>query len=192
MKTPTWAIIVGICLMLFGGCSVTKSIQSINMPDMLDMQKNMMKKMTGSTKPGSLDSLLSTSESDTTNFRNAEVFKNMTEGMQEIFTMSDFTRTWTVRFGYIGLLVSIIYILSGVFLLIKKEFSIRLVYIALIMSIVFSAVQSLVLASDSTGGFIAKYAGFGNTFGIIIDIILIIVVLSMDKSAYGEDTKETA
>ncbi|MFT7037152.1 MAG: hypothetical protein ACJA2S_005695, partial [Cyclobacteriaceae bacterium] len=39
MKTPTWAIVVGIFLMLFGGCSVTKSIQAINMPDMLEMQK---------------------------------------------------------------------------------------------------------------------------------------------------------
>src|SRR6056297_3055003 len=155
MKTPTWAIVIGICLMLFGGCSVTKNIQSIIMPDMLEMQKNMMKKMAGSSTTNSSDSLSASTRVDTADIKGAEMFKNMAEGMQEMFGMSDFTKTWTVRFGYIGLLVSIIYILSGVFLLIKKKFSIKLVYTALILSIVFSGIQSLVLASDSTGGFIA-------------------------------------
>lgn len=192
MKTPTWAIVIGIYLMLFGGCSVTKNIQSINMPEILEMQKGMMENMAGSSTANSSDSLSTLSNADSTNAQNTEVFKNMAEGMQEMFAMSEFTKTWTVRFGYIGLFVSIIYILSGVFLLIKKNFSIKLVYTALITSIVFSGIQSLVLASDSTGGFIAKSAGFGNMFGIIIDIILIVVIISMDKSAYDEDKKEIA
>lgn len=187
MRTPTWAIVIGICLMLFGGCSVTKNIQSINMPDILEMQQEMMKKMAGSTKSNVADSLSVTSNTDSTNVSNTAMFNNMAEGMKEMFAMSDFTKTWTVRFGYIGLFVSILYILSGVFLLIRRKFSINLVYIALIVSIVFSGIQSIVLASDSTGGFIAQSVGFGNMFGIIIDIILIVVVVSMDKSVYNEN-----
>ncbi len=190
MKTPTWAIVIGICLMLFGGCSLTKNIQSINMPDMIEMQQNMMEKMAGSTTSINSDSLFEASNRDTTNVQNIDMFKNIAERMQDMFAMSEFTKTWTVRFGYIGLFVSIIYILSGIFLLIKKGFSIKLVYIALITSIVFSGVQSLVLASDTSGGFIAKSASFGNMFGIIIDIILIVVLVSMDKSDYKWNTKE--
>jgi len=197
MKTPTWAIVIGICLILFGGCSVTKNIQSINMPEMLEMQQNMMENMTSPTTTNSStttssDSLLTESNVDTTYIQSDEMFKIINEGMHGMFAISDFTKTWTVRFGYIGLLVSIIYILSGVFLLIKKKFSINLVYAALIISIVFSGIESLVLASDSTAGLLTKFAGFGNIFGIIIDIILIVVVVAMDKSAYNDNTKEIA
>ena len=172
--------------MLFGGSSVLMSLKSIKMPGILEMQQDMMEKMTGSSSTTSSDSLSNESSIDSTSVQNTEMFKNMAKGMQEMFIMSDFTKTWTVRFGYIGLIVSIIYILSGVFLLIKKKFSIKLAYTALIISIAFSGIKSLVLASDSTGGLLAMSEEFGNVFGIIIDLILIVVLVSMDKSAYNE------
>src|SRR6188508_2787615 len=169
MKTPTWAIVVGICLMLFGGCSVTKSIQKINSPDILAMQQKMMEKMSKERTETSSDSLSNSSDSLFNSARksdpNAEAFKNITEGMQDMFAMSEFTKTWTVRFGYIGIFVALIYILSGVFLLIRTAFSIKLVYIALITSIVFSIVESVVITSDPSSGFISKTMGFGNLFG---------------------------
>jgi hypothetical protein len=188
MKTPTWAIVIGVCLMLFGGCGVTKDIQSINMPAILEMQQEMMSKMVGEQIINTKDSLSKVTRSDTVS---VEVFKDMAQGMQEMFAMSNYTKTWTVRLGYVGLLFSIIYILSGVFLLVKRSFSIKLVYAALILSIVFSTIESVVLASDSSGGFLAKLTGFGNTFGIVLDIILLVVVISMDKSAYKYPYKPT-
>jgi len=191
MKTPTWVIVIGICLILFGGCSVTKNIQSINMPEILEMQQKIMKNMAGGKNDNSSDSLSIVSGTYKNEIPNADLFKNMSQGMQEMFSISEFSKIWTVRFGYIGLFVAIIYILSGVFLLIKRKFSIKLVYFALILSIVFSWIQSLVLASDSSGGILAKTASFGNIFGIIIDIILIVIVVSMDKSTYSWNTKET-
>ncbi|MEP4533999.1 MAG: hypothetical protein ABJ004_13000 [Cyclobacteriaceae bacterium] len=181
MKTPTWAIVVGIFLMLFGGCSVSKSIQAINMPDMIEMQTKMMEKMTQSS-----DSLSNNSINEQT-----EVFQGMAEGMQEMFAMSEFTKTWTVRFGYLGIVVAIIYVFSGIFLMVRRDFSIKLAYGALILSMVFSAIQSLVLASDSSGGYISKAAGFGNSFGIILDLILLVVIVAMDKSAFQFNSEKS-
>lgn len=192
MKTPTWAIVIGICIILFGGCSVTKNIQSINLPDMLEMQKKIMDKMAESSKTNSTDSLSTISNVDSTTAQNIKLMKNMAEGMQEMLSISEFTITWTVRFGYMGLFVSFMYILSGVFLLVKRNFSIKLAYTALVTSILFSGIKTLVLASDSSGGILAKTAGIGNLFGIIIDIILIIVIVSMDKTAFEENKKEIA
>lgn len=77
-----------------------------------------------------------------------------------------------------------LYILSGVFLLLKGSFSIQLVYVALATSIVFSGIQTLVLASDPPGGLISKSAGFSNIFGIIVDIILVVVIIAIDKTTY--------
>lgn len=179
MKIPTWAIVIGICLMLFGGCSVSKNIQAINMPSLLEMQQNMITKMHGMDTVTSQDTLATAP-----GVGDAEAFKNIAEGMTEIFKVSEFAKTWTVRFGYIGLFVATLYILSGVFLLLKRSFSIQLVYIALVTSIVFSGIQSLVLASDPSGGLISKTAGFGNIFGIIVDIVLVVVIVAIDKTTY--------
>jgi len=179
MKTPTWAIVVGIFLMLFGGCSVTKSIQSINMPNILEMQKQMMEKMSMPSPTASTDSLTNNSTNE-----HLKAFQGMAEGMQNMFTVSEFTKTWTVRFGYMGIIVAIAYIFSGIFLMVRRPFSIKLAYGALALSMIFSLIQSMVLASDSSGGFISKTAGFGNTFGIILDLILLVVIIAMDKSAF--------
>lgn len=192
MKTPTWAIVISICLMLFGSCSVTKNIQAINMPQILEMQQKMMETMSDEKSKTSTDSLLAASGFNNKNVPNVGKFKNMNKEIQEMLVVSEFTKTWTVRFGYIGILVATLYILSGVFLIVKQPFSIKLVYIALVTSIVFSASRSLVLISDSSSGLMAKTAGFTNIFGTIIDIILIIVVLAMDKSTYINGSEKIA
>jgi len=181
MRTPIWAIVVGICMILFGGCSITKSFQSVNMPNMLEMQEEMMGNL---AQPISIDSLnLPDSVKAAYNSEQvAKTYKNMANGMQKMFAMSEFAQTWSVRFGYIGFVVAIIYIFSGIFLLIRKPFSIKLVYGALVLSIVFSIIQSFVLASDPAVGMMAMSAGFGNVFGIIIDVILIVVVIMMNRS----------
>ncbi|MGL1885891.1 MAG: hypothetical protein OCD76_05195 [Reichenbachiella sp.] len=178
MKTPTWAIVVGIFLMLFGGCSITKNIQAINLPNIIAMQNEMMEIMTDPSTNATIDSLSNSNE-------DLETFQGIAEGMQQMFTMSEFTKTWTVRFGYLGLIITTIYIFSGVFLMVKKPFSIKLAYVALVLNIVFSGVQSVVLATDSSGGLMAMAAGFGNVFGIILDLILLVVIISMDKTAYN-------
>lgn len=149
------------------------------MPNMLAMQTEMFEKMSETSTSFPADSLSMDQSGE-----QVVAFQEMAEGMTEMFSMSDFTKTWTVRLGYMGLIVSILYILSGVFLLVKKPFSINLVYGALALSIVFSITESIVLTSDSAGGLMAMAAGFGNFFGIIIDIILLVVVVAMDKTAY--------
>ncbi len=188
MKTPTWAIVVGICLMLFGGCSVTKNIQAISMPQMLETQKDLMETMSSLGH----ESLSDTTITDSGNIPNMDVLSNVADGMQKMFAVSDFTLKWTVIFGYVGLFVSVVYILSGVFLIIRKKYSINLVYLALTVNIVLGVIQSIVLASDSSGGIIAMSAGFSNIFGIIVDLILIVIVLTMDKSTYFKTSGEIA
>lgn len=77
-------------------------------------------------------------------------------------------------------------IVIGVFLLLKKPFSIPLVYIALTASMVVTLAQYMVLSSDSSGGILAAVTGTGQLFGIIIDLVLLIVVITVDKSAYNQ------
>lgn len=218
MKTPTWAVVVGIILMLFGGCGLMKHSQAIVMPEMLDMQQKMMEntvkviEKSEETYPDweeedELDSIYEENEtSNQSGFENEEdsldlynevlsfektqkekrleAAKDLTKNMKEIFSISSFNRKWTVRFGYVGLIVCAIYLLAGAVLVNQKIFAIKFVFFALGLSLLFSIVQMMVLAGDTGNGFIGKIGAYGNIFGITIDVILIIVFSVIDKSDY--------
>lgn len=39
MKAPTWGTVIGVMMIIFGGCSLRNDLQSINLPDELEKQK---------------------------------------------------------------------------------------------------------------------------------------------------------
>ena len=197
MKTPNWALAVGILMMLFGGCSVHGDIQSINGPKLMELQESIMEGMTETVKKADKAETEIETETDSTENNHAEdsvvsfsnsnnevLYDEITQNMKKMFHVSEFTKVWMVRFGYMGLFVSFIYILGGLFLLIKKSFSLKLAYIALGLSILFSIIKVVVLSADSTGLFFAMATGFSQIFGVIIDIVLLIVIAVSDKQAY--------
>ena len=189
MKTPTWAIVIGICMILFGGCSVTKHVQSINLPNIMSMQQEFVDQISSdSIFSSATDSLLTASEESDAS---REKVKQMSQQMKKMFSVSEFTMLWTVRFGYIGLFVALVYIFSGIFLMIRKEFSIKLVYGALGLSILFSIIQSYVLTTNASDGLLSAALGYRNIFGIIIDIVLLVIVMVMDKSDYNPQHETT-
>ena len=143
MKIPTWGYIIGIFMLLIGGCSGTSSIQAIYTPTILDMQKKMMQGFTEGSKSVKTDSLSNQNQQNTKsskelNSDQKKLIKNMSETMEQMFYMSDYAKKWSVIFGYTGVLISFIYMLAGVFLMIRKPFSINLVYIALGLFILFN------------------------------------------------------
>lgn len=183
METPVWAYVIGIMMILFGGCSITGDLQSINYPNILDRQQEILEGFSAKNETPQIDSL----ESDINKIAGLgeqQILNNMAKSMKEMFSVSEFTKKWMVRFGYIGLIFSILYVFAGIFLLIKKNFSINLAYSALALSIILSIVKSIVLSSDSSGGSILMISGFSQIFEIIIDIILLTVIVASDKTAY--------
>ena len=207
MQTPPWAIVTGICLMLFGGCSLTKSVQKITMTTLLESQEELFgnfENISISVDNSTLDSLATISISsdststtdnttDSTSSEPIQEFKinidsnlvsDFTVNMNQALFGSEYTKKWILRFGYIGIFVALIYFLGGLFLLIKRSFSIKLAYLALILSIVFSLTQRIVFLFDDSGGLVSELFGVGFIFSLLIDIVLLIVLSSGDKSAY--------
>lgn len=187
MKTPTWAYIVGILMMLLGGCSTIKNCQLILTPVLLENQKAMMKGLVpmvsvrvDTTTQTLGDSSITVIEKTRSPLGNKEMIQNM----EKMFYMSDFQKTWIVRLGYIGFIPSLIYIVGGLFLLIKRRFSIKLACSALILSALFSVIRTVVLLKEASIGFIAMSSSFGMIFGVIMDVILLIIILASDRSYY--------
>lgn len=188
MKVPSWATAIGILMMLAGGCSVNSSLQSINSPKMLDMQKKMFDDFSKGLDAYQQDSIKNISEdsaaSEQVKTPDQLIFENLGKNMIPLFEVSDFTKLWMVRFGYIGIFVWLLYILGGLFLLIIKPFSLKLTYTALGLGIIFNIIKYLVLTTDPSSGFLSMAAGMSQIFGIIVHIIFLIVIVSSDKTAY--------
>lgn len=173
--------------MLLGGCSTIKNCQLILTPVLLENQKAMMKGLVpmvsvrvDTTTQTLGDSSITVIEKTRSPLGNKEMIQNM----EKMFYMSDFQKTWIVRLGYIGFIPSLIYIVGGLFLLIKRRFSIKLACSALILSALFSVIRTVVLLKDASIGFIAMSSSFGMIFGVIMDVILLIIILASDRSYY--------
>lgn len=162
-------------------------------PTILEFQKNVFEGVAEGFERANVDSILQKSTDSTALRTNkgyplqlnpTKIFKGASNAVNKILYMSDFTKTWMIRFGYLGLIMGLLYIIGGVFLLILKPFSVNLAYGVLILSIIFSVIQALTLSGDASRGIVALTAGFSHAFGIIIDIVLIVVILASDKTAY--------
>jgi hypothetical protein len=109
--------------------------------------------------------------------------KYVLRNIGDVFNMSEHTKKWMIRFGYIGIVVALIYAAGGLFLLIMKPFSINLAYIALGVSIIYALARAITLATDA-GDLITLSSYVESGISIVIDIILILVIFSSDKYEY--------
>ena len=92
---------------------------------------------------------------------------------------------WVLMFPYVTIFANIIYIMAGIFFLLKKIFSLKIMYIALTLSILCRIIPMLVISSFQ----------FSNNslifilIGPFIDISLLIVVFRLSKYYYKPDNE---
>ena len=179
-------------MIVFGGCSIVNDIKSIALPGMLEKQKIIIKEKMdeakGHAKQDSIDRATAATDSLATDDDDTEEvekeFEKKAKDVEEAMKLPEFSKVWIVRFGWIGLVSGVLYAIGGIFLLVKRPFSIKLAYGVLIFSLVTSATQTAVLTSAASSGLIALTTGLSQLIGILIDIILIAVIFSSDKEAY--------
>lgn len=211
-QTPTWAIIVGILMMLIGGCGIKNDIQSINIRDIIAMKdkvldnivsesKDSLSKDTGELKQNIQNPDLPADTLISENSVSADVDsvdsdvpqdsltdKNSGKMFGDIFNVPEKTIIWTIRLGYVGLVFSFLYIIGGLFLFIRKTFSLKLAYVALGANMVFNIFKWIVM-SGQDAGLLKMASSVGSAFSLFTCIILLIIIISSDK-AYFLDQAE--
>ena len=193
-KTPQWAYVVGILMMLFGGCDGMESISQANTRESYQTQKELLD---GLGQPDSdlsklMESFLPDSvKADSAATKGLQQFGEMAKSMGAMVEMSEYSITWNVRFGYIGIFMALIYFIGGMFLLVKRPFSIRLVLGVLVANILFLMVQTIVLSLDDASGSMIQHANSASWIGVVIDLILIVFVATADHSAYRPESEFT-
>ncbi len=96
--------------------------------------------------------------------------------------------------GYVGVLVHLLYLMAGVFFLIKKTFSLNMMYIALIISILFLIIPLIIINKSDSSGYLFDYRlSLSNLISPALNMALLIGVKVISKNYYNkpEELKES-
>lgn len=188
MVRPKWALTVGILMMLFGGCGVANDIKQIALPEVMEFQNDLVAEL--ATKDGD--------EVDAANFEflekisgleeDEESGKNLTvvDHIKHVSNIPEREMDKLVLHGYVGIVISILYVLAGILLILKRKHILKLVFCILFASIVFAIFQIIEFRSFNISGLLKVGLDFNIYFGMLQDIILVIVLLIVDKTYYRE------
>jgi Na+-translocating ferredoxin:NAD+ oxidoreductase RnfD subunit len=190
VEVPVWGYVIGIIMIFFGGCSTLNNKDSIYTPEVIEKTETEIDSFYMA-----LDSLernsIYISDKDTLRTEELDGFKTiMKDTVSGMVSFSDHYKRWVVIFGYIGIILSLLYIVGGIFLMVIRKFSIMIAYSALIAYITFGIVQMVVLSLGSNGGLVGISIIFDNLFGVFLDVGILIAVIACDKTVYRSVMKE--
>jgi hypothetical protein len=95
--------------------------------------------------------------------------------------------TLVLKLPYIAIFANIIYLIAGIFFLIKKPFSLIIIYTALTLSILCRIVPMLIISQYSSGSFSDYEINVFILIGPLIDVSLLIGVYRLSKYYYNPD-----
>ncbi|MBT8231981.1 MAG: hypothetical protein HKO66_07740 [Saprospiraceae bacterium] len=202
MSKPTWIIVFAIFMILFGGCGATGDLADMNIDKIVAIQEQGMEEMTkdhnskikidvnGDTTvinemdsiPDNLKFLLGDSLArDSSN--NVDIVQTIMDSAK----LSEYRIYWTKKLAPYSFIISILFILAGIFMFFQHRFVVPAVITVLSLSIAFGLFSFILFNADKDSGALVNTAGkFEYILSIFIDMVMLIVFMVLDKSYYTE------
>lgn len=182
MKKPTWVTVVGVLGIIFSCLGILGAGQEMLMPKMFKMQQEMLSNFETIVEQEMERERAKQNYQDDEYQSSPEMPMGMFESFSKMLDFPEWYGTWSIISGILKLLVCAFFLLASIRLLQLNPSSINLFYAAALASIALGLVKAAV--AMHAGSFLAMAMIFGSVFGIIIDIILIIVVATGNKAAF--------
>jgi hypothetical protein len=176
-------------MILCGSCGAINHLKMTRITDIDTIKDKVLNEVDIEVKSSDLDSTgqsIVVMKTDSLAQDSTETMVDLKSTIEKYMYMTDYFKRWSVIIGYAGLLVSMIYIVAGIFFFYRKKISILIGFIALGLSIVFSISKILVFAGDSSSELILGTIKYSTFFGVFIDIVLLVILLISDKTYYTE------
>lgn len=163
MERPGWAKVVGVIGAIVGAVGVFGSAQSLFMPKMIEMQREMMQQMKESAK-----------QSDQGTFP---------EFPEQFFDYPGWFEEWSLVNGVVGVGLSAGCLLASIFLLTLRPGAPRLFILFSGLSLFWHGIR--IVAGSLVANVMAWSLLPAAIFGIVVHAILLAVVLNSDRRAYA-------
>lgn len=182
MKRPTWATVVGILGVIFGCLGILSAGSEMMMPKMMKFQKQMFSDIQKIIEEDIEKQSAKQSYQKDKHRGDAEIPLKIFKAISQMWDFPEWYGTWSIIAGILKLLISALYLLASIRLLQIKLSAIKLFYWAAGSSVALGLLKAGVALSVAS--FMGIAMMFGGFFGIVIDIVLIIVVANGNKAAF--------
>ena len=184
IKTPGWVTGVGIIAIVLSGFGVMGGIQEALTPIMIEAQRADFEIIIEELGSIPTDDVATTAEEQ----QILNILSIFTGFIEKILNMPEWYLNWLVLSGFLSTLINGLYLFSAIWLLQLKTQAPKYLTIALPLSIALGITRTVmaVKAFDT----IALFVMGGTIIAIIIEIILLMIVLVKDKSAFNPLTDE--
>lgn len=195
MEKPGWATFMGIFFLLIAGCGGLDNITEMNADQIVEFQSDILEEIDSETSEENveLDSIqLDSSAQERLSMFGDSIVKDsannvdVKETLKGIMKISDYRLKWMRSFAYIGLVISCLFAISGIFFLARRKFTIQLAIATLALSLVVGIFQFIIFRADTESGkMISNMANIEVYWSIFLDIILLVSIMVLDKSYYN-------
>jgi len=191
MQRPAWATILGILFICIGGCGSINSIKLINADKTTAIANEVLSDIdsesNNQTNPIDSNELKILSMFGDSIYKDSLQNVDIAKTLKSFIHISEYRIKWMLRFGIIGLILGLCFIVSGIVFFSRKTFTVPLALLVLVLGIALGIFKLMVYASDSTTG---KMINMGENvsiyFGLFFYTLLLIVLMVIDKSYYQE------
>jgi len=178
---PAWVTVVAITAIVLSGFGVLGGLQESLTPFMLEAQRAEYEMV--------IEEFNKSSEADEQQLSQEEqqvasVIKSFTGFIERILNMPDWYLNWLILSGIISMCLHSFYLLAAIGLIQLKPAAPRYLSIALLLSIAF-AITRATIAVQALGNMAMLMMMF-TLIAMIVEIVLLFVLLTKDKSAFKQ------
>jgi hypothetical protein len=165
-----WKTVIGVLGVIFGSFGVMSATQVALTPMILEWQRKFMETIqTQASQQGS-----------------GQMFGAVASMFEQFLAPTPWWFTpWCIGLGLVSLAVSAFYLFSAIWLILQKPSAPRCFCVAMIASI--STVVARIVGLAMARGLLGLMMGLGTMFGIVIDLVLLLIVLA-HRSEWSEGT----
>ena len=174
MKRPTWATVISVLGIIFSLMGMLGAGQDIAMPMMMQFQKQVFTQI---QEVHEREAQSEGSENEA-----GEEFDRMAESMEKMWNMPAWFGAFSVSTGLLKFLICGFGLFAYIALLQVKPYSIKLVYWALSLAIGLTVLKGAI--SVASMSLMVMVMGIGSVFGLMANIVLLIVVATADKTEF--------
>lgn len=175
MKRPTWVTAIGIICIVLGTIRLFNAVQLTLLPEILEKSKSILEHSANDSSLVIEDTIAGISYSYRIKQDSAdqETVRQLNKILGNTLKPSGYILKWSVRMGYSGSVVMLIYILGGILLLFGRPFSFRFLYFSLGLAVVYYVIFIMIMLSDKSHSYLSFGEGIEKFVAVIIDLTLL-------------------
>ncbi len=194
MQRPGWSTIVAILMILIGGCGSIQDLKQIKVEELMEFQDDLLEEL---SKEFDIEESISENEIEQLKNLSGDTLSNTSDTLSKseivkstIKNLSHMSEAAIAKLkieGYIGLPISILFIVIGILFFYMKKHMLHICMAILIIGIGFSVYQLITLGDLDASKILRMGIQMNLTTGIAMSFVIMIILFVSDKSYYLEE-----